>query len=69
MNLDEPKLRSKVLSRMERLKLTQTSLANLAEVPRENLCKWLGGHRSFSLESLTRVLSACGMALELREVK
>lgn len=41
---------------MERGGWTQTALAEAAKVSRANLCDWLGGRSTISVETLTRLM-------------
>lgn len=69
LNIDEPALRAKVRANIERLNVSDAEVARLAQVSRPNLSRWLNGHKSFGLESLTRVLAAVGLSLEIGETK
>jgi len=68
-NIDEAALRVKVRARIDFLKESDAAIARLAGVSRPNLSRWLSGQKSFGLESLSRVLAAVGLSLEIGETK
>jgi transcriptional regulator with XRE-family HTH domain len=49
-------IREAVEREMKRGEWTQTALAEAAKVSRANLCDWLGGRSSISVETLAKLM-------------